>query len=259
MRHVLDEIDARLSTTRSRAADQGAALRPPVLALGVSERVGSNWLSDLLRAEIEQHNEPLRQQIGPVHPLSALNPGVADITDAELDGLARHWLVTFALSKYATGHRHLVKETNLFFALPALLRLFPQAPVVVLTRSPVGIASSFMRGGLWARWRYAGRYAWLAATTRRPRFSRWAALVPGDEPDDVTALARLVVLNAVLLAQHLADRDHTVLSYEQHVLAPQAARLRIATTLPEVLVPATAGTPEPARSVTVTSTTPSTG
>ncbi len=48
-----------------------------------------------------------------------------------------------------------------------------------------------MRGGLWARWRYAGRYAGLAATTRRARFSRWAALVPGDEPDDVTALTRV--------------------------------------------------------------------
>src|SRR5260370_39700264 len=119
MRHVLDEIDARLSTIRSRAADQGAALRPPALALGVSERVGSNWLSDLLRAEIVQHNEPLRQQIGPVHPLSALNPGVADIADAELDGLARHWLGTFALTKYGTGGRHLVKETAVFFPIPA--------------------------------------------------------------------------------------------------------------------------------------------
>src|ERR1700735_2266942 len=123
MRHVLDEIDARLCITRGRAAEQGAVLRSPALALGVSERVGSNWLSDLLRVAMVQHNEPLRQQIGPGHPLSALNPSVADITEAELDGLGRHWLVTFALSKYSTGDRQLVKETNLFFAVPMLLRL----------------------------------------------------------------------------------------------------------------------------------------
>ena len=247
MRHVLDEIDARTAAARARAAEQGTVLRPPVLALGVSERVGSNWLSDRLRPALVQHNEPLRQQIGPAHPLSALNPAVADIADVELAGLARHWLVTFAVSKYTTTGRHLVKETNLFFAVPALLRLFPQAPVVVLTRSPIGIASSFARGGLWARWRYAERYADLAATTRQARFGRWAALVPCDDPDDVTALTRLVVLNAVLLAEHLAGRDHTVMSYEQHVLAPHAALRHLAAVLPEVLVPTSAGTLDPVK------------
>lgn len=247
MRHVLAEIDTRVAATRTRAAGQGMVLRPPVLALGVSERVGSNWLSDRLRPALVQHNEPLRQQIGPAHPLSALNPAVADIADVELAGLARHWLVTFAVSKYATAGRHLVKETNLFFAVPALLRLFPQAPVVVLTRSPAGIASSFTRGGLWARWRYAERYAQLAATTRQARFGRWAALVPCDEPDDVTALTRLVVLNAVLLAEHLAGRDYTVMGYEQHVLTPHTALRHLAAALPEVLVPAPAGTPDPVK------------
>jgi len=235
MRHVLDEIGARVTAARALAARRGLRLRSPVLALGVSERVGSNWLSDLLRAVMRQHNEPLRQQIGAAHPLSALNPAVADLAGADLDGLGRHWLVTFAVSKYSTGVRHLVKETNLFFALPALLRLFPEAPVVVLARGPVGIASSFTRGGLWERWRYADRYAGLATTTRQARFSRWAALVPDDGPDDVTALARLVVLNTALLAHHLADRDHAVLSYERHVLAPRLTRLRVATALPELL------------------------
>src|SRR5450759_1712900 len=112
MRHVLDEIDARTAATRTRAPGQGMVLRPPVLALGVSERVGSNWLSDRLRPALVQHNEPLRQQIAPAHPLSAQSRAVADIADVELAGLARHWLVTFAVSKYATAGRHLGKETN---------------------------------------------------------------------------------------------------------------------------------------------------
>lgn len=66
----------------------------------------------------------------------------------------RHWLVTFAVSKYAPV-RQVVKETNLFFALPAPLALFPDAPVAVLARSPLGVASSFARGGLFPRWDYA--------------------------------------------------------------------------------------------------------
>jgi formylglycine-generating enzyme required for sulfatase activity len=235
MRHVLDEIDARVSATRDFAERRGLLLRPPVLALGVSERVGSNWLSDLLRAAMTQHNEPLRQQIGAAHPLSALNPSVSDITNASLGALGRHWLVTFAVSKYSTSARHLVKETNLFFALPTLLRLFPKAPVVVLTRAPIGIASSFTRGGLWERWRYASRYAGLAAATRQTRFSRWAALIPDDDPDDVTALSRLIVLNAALLAHSLAGRGHVAFSYERHVLAPRLTRLRVAAALPELL------------------------
>ena len=36
-----------------------------------------------------------------------------------------------------------MKETNLFFALAALLALFPDSPVAVLSRSPIGVVSSF--------------------------------------------------------------------------------------------------------------------
>ena len=38
--------------------------------------------------------------------------------------LGRHWLVSFAVAKYGPA-RQVVKETNLFFALPALLALLP--------------------------------------------------------------------------------------------------------------------------------------
>jgi hypothetical protein len=56
---------------------------PPVLLLGVMERVGSNWVSDTLRSVTGQHNEPFRQQISSAHPLSSLNPGMS-LGDAAL-------------------------------------------------------------------------------------------------------------------------------------------------------------------------------
>ena len=58
----------------------GGNVLPPVLLLGVMERVGSNWVSDMLRPVTGQHNEPFRQQVGPAHPLSSLNPGISPTT-----------------------------------------------------------------------------------------------------------------------------------------------------------------------------------
>jgi hypothetical protein len=254
---VLADIDARLRAAEDAADRAGAVLRAPVLALAVGERVGSNWLSDLLRAGLVVHNEPLRQQVGAGFPLSPLNPGVIDLAGQDhpagatgldgLDGLARQWLVTFVVGKYATGRRHLVKETNLFFATGGLLRLFPRAALLVLARSPVGIASSFLRGGLWDRWDYPGRYAALVAATRRPDLQRWAPLLPADEPAALVGLSRLVVLNTVLLAEHLAGRQHLVVGYEQHVLHPGDVVTQLRDLMPDHPVRNGEASPAPGR------------
>jgi hypothetical protein len=115
-------------------------------------RVGSNRVSDTLRPVTGQHNEPFRQQLGPAHPLSALKPGLSPGEPLErLGPYGRHWLVTFAVGEHA-AERQVIKEANLFFALPALLALFPDSPVAVLTRSPLGVAS----GGRAIHWH--GRY-----------------------------------------------------------------------------------------------------
>ena len=131
---VLDEIAGRVAAMRE--ADVG--ILPPLLLLGVMERVGSNWVSDTLRPVTGQHNEPFRQQVSPAHPLSALNPGLS-LEDPwpDLGLYGRHWLVTFAAAKHAPV-RQVIKETNLFFALPALLSLFPGSSVAALTRSVAG-------------------------------------------------------------------------------------------------------------------------
>ena len=51
------EIAGRVRAIR----ESGGNVLPPVLLLGVMERVGSNWVSDTLRSVTGQHNEPFRQ------------------------------------------------------------------------------------------------------------------------------------------------------------------------------------------------------
>lgn len=217
---VLDEVRARIQRHRSDAALAGVQLHPPLLVLGTSERVGSNWLSDTLGAWWQQHNEPFRQQLDASHPLSSANPAPAswhDLTGADLGPLGRHWLVTFAVGKYGIT-RQVIKETNLFFATTNLLRLFPDAPLVIASRSPLGVISSFTRNGLFTTWVYQERYRQLAAAAAQPATKRWSVLLPDDDPDQVTALTRLIVANSLLLAEAVDDQPTVHVPYERAVM-----------------------------------------
>jgi len=229
---ALEEIAGRVRAIR----ESDSSVLPPVLLLGVMERVGSNWVSDTLRPVSGQHNEPFRQQVSPASPLSSLNPGMSPADAAlRLGPYCRHWLVTFTAGKY-TLVRQVIKETNLFFALPVLLALFPDSPAGVLTRSPLGVASSFARGDLFRRWDYTARYRQMTAMTTRPEYAAWAGVVPDDNPPDLAALARLQVLNTLLLATALHCRDAgglAVIRYETAVLDPAAARAELARLVPE--------------------------
>ena len=234
---VLGEISQRLSDMASATGEDGPQVVPPLLILGTSERVGSNWISDALRPAAVQHNEPFRQQIGPAHPWSALNPGFVGCENGlpAIGALGRHWLVSFAVSKYGQA-RQVVKETNLFFALPVLLALLPGAPVLVLSRCPLGVASSFARGDLFRRWGYRARYQQVVTMTRCGTSGRrrFAALVPDDEPPDLVALVRLQVLNTVLIADALAGRDLVHLAYETMITRPAAAVATLAAIAPDL-------------------------
>jgi formylglycine-generating enzyme required for sulfatase activity len=229
------EVEARLAAITQAARVREERVLAPLLILGTSERVGSNWVSDTLRPVLGQHNEPFRQQLGPDHPWSALNPRFGDPRAAAHGGLGRHWLVSFALAKYGP-HRQVVKETNLFFALPALLSLLPGAPVLVLSRCPLGVASSFIRGDLFRRWGYRSRYQQMLTMTRSgpDRMRGLAALVPDDEPSDLVALVRLQVLNTVLIAEALAGRRPVHVAYETAVTRPAAALATLTSALPEL-------------------------
>lgn len=233
---VMAEIRGRTEVMRSAALARGMSLLPPLLMLGTSERVGSNWLSDTLRPVMDQHNEPFRQQPDAGHPLSALNPRAVpaeQVTGAMLGTYGRHWLVTFVTSKYGTT-RQGVKETNLFFALPSLLALFPDSPVAVLSRSPVGVVSSFMRSGLFTRWDYRSRYRQMITMTQSGRHRCYAVLVPDDDPPGIVALARLQVLNTVLLAAALDGQDAVHIPYEAAVRSRDQVLTGLARAVPEL-------------------------
>ncbi|TQN30336.1 sulfatase-modifying factor enzyme 1 [Haloactinospora alba] len=190
--------------------------RPLILVLGTSERVGSNWVLDSLRHSTIQHNEHLRQQLGRQHPLAPLTT-ISATSPAVHAPLAAYWVESFKSSKYRGG-RHVVKETNLYFTAAALLALFPDSPVVVLSRSPLGVASSFTRGALWKRWDYGNIYRHVAALAHEDEHRRWSRLVPDDDPCPPVALTRLITLNTALLADALGDREHAHVSYEAAVL-----------------------------------------
>jgi hypothetical protein len=235
---VPGEVQARLTALAEAARENGTAVLPPLLILGTCERVGSNWVSDTLRPVAGQHNEPFRQQIGADHPWSAANPlfsGTNVAATSEIGLLGRHWLVSFAVAKYRPD-RQVVKETSLFFALPALLALLPGAPVLVLSRSPLGVASSFTRGDLFRRWCYRSLYQQMITMTRHGDSSArcFAALVPDDSPADLVALVRLQVLNTVLIADALTGRDPAHISYETMVISPGDALATLTTALPEL-------------------------
>jgi hypothetical protein len=76
----------------------------------------------------------------------------------------------------------------------------------------------------------------MTVMTTRPEFSRWSGVVPDDDPPDLAALARLQVLNTLLLATALHDRNSgglAVIGYETAVLDPAAARATLARLVPE--------------------------
>lgn len=210
---LLEEIATRLHDQHAAGRAQVA----PLLVLGTSERVGSNWLSDTLGTWWQQHNEPLRQQLDPTHPLSSANPDpVTDLAAVQLSGLGRHGLVTFVVGKYGPVLQ-VVKETNLFFTTRVLMDLFPDSPVVVASRSPLGVISSFARSGLFNRWRYPARYAQLATVAAGLDAGRWVPLLPADDPDEATALLRLIVVNTLLVADAVDGRTVVHVPYEQAV------------------------------------------
>ena len=230
---LLQEIGGRLRELRVVAAQHGQRALTPLLVLGTFERVGSNWFSDTLRPSVTLHNEPFRQQLHPTHPFSALNPDLVRIENlrtADLHPYERHWLVTFVLSKYGR-ERHVVKETNLFFAVHNVLGLFPDAPVVVLSRSPVGIASSFARAGLFERWGYVGRYAQVYEMAQRPKYAGYRFAVQADSPSKLRMLARLITLNALLVAGAVKGRPMLHVAYEEAVRDQRAALEPVATLL----------------------------
>ncbi len=218
--NLADEISARVDELRNNAALQGQNLIPPVLVLGVSERVGSNWFLDTLANSVHTHNEPFRQQLHGSHPLSTAisRPiGVADYSLSEMHPYERYWLTNFVTSKYGVIPQA-VKETNLFFATQNFVDLFPHSKAVILSRSPVGIAGSFADNNLFKKWNYAERYNQLKAMTRQPQYERYGFIFEGQhDPGSLRKLTRLIVMNTLLVCESLGEREQLSVTYEASV------------------------------------------
>ncbi|MGH3300532.1 MAG: hypothetical protein ACRDOK_02420 [Streptosporangiaceae bacterium] len=74
--------------------------------------------------------------------------------------------------------------------------------------------------------------------TTQPEDAAWAGVVPDDDPGDLAAVARLQVLNTLILAGELHSRggrgELAVIRYETAVLDPEAAGRELRHAVPEV-------------------------
>lgn len=227
-------FDARERVKKLRLASEqkGLELRPPILALGISERVGSNWFLDTVANSIQTHNEPFRQQLHGEHPFSTLSQRPADISKFPVDAMhpyERYWLVNFVASKY-TPNQQLIKETNLFFSTANFVELFPDAKAIVLVRNPIGIASSFADNNLFKKWNYSERYNQIKAMTRQPQYSEFGFVFEGaHDPGSMRKLTRLVFLNTLQTIEALEKRDHLVVRYEDSVMNRESTLKSVST------------------------------
>lgn len=188
-------------------------LYPPVLALGMFERVGSNWFLDTFSDTVHAHNEPFRQQLGDHHPTSALAHTLTLLKETDGSALMpyeRFWFEEFYLSKFAASTQ-LIKETNLFFTLENFLDIFSDSPVIILTRHPAGIADSFFKRNLFTRWGYAERYEQMRALVKTERYQDF--YTPESYKDPLGRLGYLIGLHALIVARH-APQDSLVVAYE---------------------------------------------
>ena len=214
-------IDALLTGT---STPEGPVV-PPRILLGQFERVGSTYLLDEIEKTATVHNEPYKMLVPSAWPISRGHDGrLVGIdeffVDTNTTGPAAHWFRNFVASLHHPGGQ-VVKETNLFLALPQFLEVFPRSTVELLTRNPLGIVSSFKRNNLYSRWDYEdvrkllGRQLGLTQPDGSDALQRMAS----QRGEWHERLTWLVGLNAVLLSRHVdPERVSRVIDYEQDVI-----------------------------------------
>ncbi len=197
----------------------------PRLLLWQFERVGSTFLLDQLEKQHIVHNEPYKLLIPERWPIArSYDGGLIDVDaffeDTDISTVDKFWLQNLVLSlHYPAGQ--VVKETNLFLALPQFLELFPRSQVSLLTRDPRGIISSFKRNGLFERWNYGDVSSLLSrqlTSTRPENYQALKQMADRDAPWQ-HRLTWLIGLNAVLLSRYVAPETVTeVIEYEANVV-----------------------------------------
>lgn len=217
---ALEEVRSNVKSIEKFCDEADLRFKKPLLILGTFERTGSNWLLDTLNQHVHTHNEPFKQQLGKESVYSTLSSQIENIDERDpsrKDPFAMYWLETFVNTKYGTVD-HAVKETNLFFAAQNFLKLFPDAPILVLKREPLGIISSFVDQDLFMRWKYQERYDNLKRVSETPEWERFRFVFEKSEDiSPVTMLTRMLFLNSLILAYTLDERPYKELAYESSI------------------------------------------
>ena len=218
----LTKIRSNIKKIEQFCNKKGLSFLKPLLVLGTFERVGSNWLLDTLNQHVYTHNEHFKQQLGKESTYSTISSRLEHTENslsAQRAPFLLYWLETFVSTKYGTVH-HAVKETNLFFALQNLLKFFPDAPILILKREPLGILSSFINQDLFNRWHYQERYEQLKQVSLSKNWESFRFIFDNTNQQTISpviALTRLLFLNTLIIAYFLNDRLYQEVSYEDSV------------------------------------------
>jgi len=196
--------------------------KKPLLILGTFERVGSNWLLDTLNQYLHTHNEPFKQQLSEESNFSTMSPKLENIENSLTNSDSQpssYWLETFVTTKYGTID-HAIKENNLFFALENYLKFFPDSPILILKRDPLGILSSFIDQDLFNKWDYEKRYEQLKKISCSGDWEQFNFIYNDTIKEDgssIVKLTRMLFLNSLLLAYLLGKRSYKELAYESSI------------------------------------------
>lgn len=199
---------------------------PPLLVLGQFERVGSTFYCDQLEKSHLVHNEPYKLLLPPQLPIARDYKGQLATIDAffsnsDIKAVDKHWLRNFVAALHNPG-KQVVKETNLYLALPQFLSLFPYSDIELLTRNPLGIVASFKRNNLYHRWHYAEVADTLKIQIELSQPDGHEALQHMLSQGDTweTKLAWMIGLNAVLLSRYVKpERVKKVITYEEDIIS----------------------------------------
>lgn len=195
----------------------------PHLILGQLERVGSTFLLDMHEKESIVHNEPYKQFVPVDWPIArgyeGKRMGIDEFLDSpDTEASQKLWLYNFVLSRYQPGGQ-IMKETNLYLALPEVLELFPYRTTEVLSRNPLGIVSSFKRNDLYHLWDYDHVRSTLALQLENVDAADGELLKRFTQEGDswYEKLIWMAGLNALILSHNLRDKTYGITTYDDVV------------------------------------------
>lgn len=200
-------------------------ITPPLVVLGQFERVGSTFYLDQLEKTHLVHNEPYKLLVPGSWSIArdydgALSTVDEFFEDPDVSGVDKHWFRNFVASLHHPEDQ-VVKETNLYLAVPNFLECFPRSDIRLLTRNPLGIISSFKRNNLYERWHYADVAQTVSNQLNGGRPDNHEAMQHMLREGEVwpAKLAWMIGLNAVLLSRHVDPARVTeVIRYQEDVV-----------------------------------------